>query len=237
MKKLLAFSFLSFAAAVACADTAWFQYSIFSPGDILLPWNRPDVCGLRLDMPYGNNKGSVYGVDLGLVGIASGNMDGLAISAANVVDLGSTSGLQLGGIVNRTKDLYGVQLGGVLNWNADVVYGLQIAPINLNSEFCGLQFGGVNWFANSACGASFGAFFLSESAFTGLSAAAFNYDMKAFNGVQLGGINLAVEHSTGLQVGLVNISKLHDGVQIGLINLNGLGFLPCFPGINFNFSR
>ena len=54
---------------------------------------------------------------------------------------------------------------------------------------------------------------------------------------KLGGINLAAESSTGLQLGIVNISKHHEGLQLGLVNINSSGFLPCFPGLNFNFSR
>jgi hypothetical protein len=61
--------------------------------------------------------------------------------------------------------------------------------------------------------------------------------MHKMSGFQLGGINLAAESSTGLQLGIVNISKHHEGLQLGLININSSGFLPCFPGLNFNFSR
>ncbi len=237
MKKLLAITILGLAAISANADTAWLQYSVWSPGDLLLPWDRPDVCGLRLDMPYGCNKGDVYGVDIGVLGVAEGDVAGLQVAGGNVVDLGATSGLQIGAVVNRTKQLRGVQLAGVLNWNDDVAYGIQVAPFNINAEFCGLQLGGINWFDNNARGVSLGAFFLSENSFAGFSAGALNYGLKRVDGLQLGGFNLAAEHSSGLQLGIVNISKFHEGVQIGLINLNGLGFLPCFPGINFNFTR
>ncbi len=237
MKKLLAFSLLALAATSVNADAAWLQYSIASPGDLMLPWNRPDVYGLRLDMPYAHNKGNVYGLDLGFVGVADADMCGLALTLANIVDLGATEGLQLGVIANRTKEVYGVQLSGILNWNEDIAYGLQIGSVNVNGEFYGLQFGGINWFNNNGYGASIGGFFMSDASFTGFSAAALNYSMKQMEGLQLGGINLAAEHSTGLQIAVVNIAKFHDGVQLGLININGLGFLPCFPGINFNFTR
>ena len=237
MKKLLAFSLLAIAATAANADAAWFQYSIASPGDLLLPWNRSDVYGLRLDMPYGNNKGSVIGVDLGVVGIADEDAIGIAATAVNVVDLGAAEGLQIGFLANRTKELYGVQLGGVLNWNEDLSYGLQIGAINYDGEFYGVQIGAVNWFVGNAYGVSIGAFLLSNNSFKGFSAACLNYEMHKMSGLHLGGINLAAESSTGLQLGLVNISKHHEGLQLGLININSSGFLPCFPIVNFNFSR
>ncbi len=237
MKKLLAFSLLAIAATAANADAAWLQYSVASPGDLLLPWNRPDVYGIRLDMPYGHNKGSVIGVDLGIVGVADEDVIGIAVTAANIADMGATEGLQFGLLANRTKELYGIQLASTLNWNEDIAYGFQMALVNYDGEFYGLQLGGINWFVGNAYGASIGAFMLSNSSFTGFSAGCLNYAMKKMSGLQLGGINLAAESSAGLQLGLVNISKHHEGVQLGLINLNSSGFLPCFPFVNFNFSR
>ena len=237
MKKLLAFSLLAIAATAANADAAWFQYSIASPGDLLLPWNRPDVYGLRLNMPYGENKRSVYGVDRGFVGVSDEDVIGLAVTSANVADMGATEGLQIGVVANRTKEVYGVQLSGILNWNEDIAYGLQVGAVNYDGEFYGMQIGGINWFVGDAYGASLGAFLLSNNSFTGFSAACLNYEMHKMSGFQLGGINLAAESSTGLQLGIVNISKHHEGLQLGFVNINSSGFLPCFPGLNFNFSR
>ena len=174
MKKLLAFSLLAIAATAANADAAWLQYSVASPGDLLLPWNRPDVYGIRLDMPYGHNKGSVVGIDLGVVGVADEDVIGIAVTAANIADMGATEGLQLGLLANRTKELYGIQLASALNWNEDIAYGLQMALVNYDGEFYGLQLGGVNWFVGNAYGASIGAFMLSNSSFTGFSAGCLN---------------------------------------------------------------
>ncbi len=237
MKKLLAFSILGIAALTANADAAWLQYSIWSPGDLLLPWNRADVYGLRLDMPYANNQGSVYGVDIGIVGVSGGDIIGLETTCANIAEIGAIEGLQFGLVANRTKQLYGAQIAGVLNWNEDVAYGLQIAPVNYDGEFYGLQLGGINWLSGTAYGAAIGGFTLSDNSFTGFTFGSLNYMMKDMDGFQLGGVNLAANHSCGLQLGIVNISRFHEGVQLGLININGLGFLPCFPGINFNFTR
>ena len=53
----------------------------------------------------------------------------------------------------------------------------------------------------------------------------------------MGCVNVAAETSTGLQLGIFNFAKHHEGVQLGLININSYGFLPCFVGINFNFTH
>jgi hypothetical protein len=139
MKKLIAFSLLAIATTAANADAAWLQYSIASPGDLLLPWNRPDVYGLRLNMPYGENKGSVYGVDLGFVGVSDGDVIGLAVTCANVADMGATEGLHIGFVANRTKEVYGVQLAGALNWNEDVAYGCRSAQSTMTVSSTGCR--------------------------------------------------------------------------------------------------
>jgi hypothetical protein len=76
-----------------------------------------------------------------------------------------------------------------------------------------------------------------RSKFTGWSIAGFNYGLRDVSGAQMGGINVSAETSSGLQLGLVNFAKHHEGLQLGLVNINSSGFLPCFPFVNFNFSR
>ncbi len=237
MKKILAISLIALAATAANAEAAWVQYSIWSPGDLLLPWNRPEVRGLRLDMPYGSTRGSVVGLDLGLAGVTGSDAVGLAVTAVNIADAGSAEGVQFGLVANHVKEFRGVQFGGILNWNEEFTAGLQLGTINFGGEFYGFQLGAVNWFTSDASGVSLGAFFLTDDSFSGFSAGALNYAIKNVDGVQFGGINLAAENSTGLQLGLVNISRHHEGVQLGLVNINGLGFLPCLPFVNFNFTR
>ena len=77
MKKLIAAAFLILSASVASADATWCQLSFYSPGDLMLPWARSDVYGLRLDLPYGNNSGKLIGADFGFVGVLSEGMTGL----------------------------------------------------------------------------------------------------------------------------------------------------------------
>ena len=237
MKKLIAAAFLILSASVASADATWCQLSFYSPGDLMLPWARSDVYGLRLDLPYGNNSGKLIGADFGFVGVLSEGMTGLQVTGFNLVDLASVKGFQLGVIANRDRDFHGVQLSGILNWNEDESAGVQVGTVNYGGELTGLQIGGVSWMVGSYTGVSFDGVLVARSNFTGWSLAGFNYGHKDVSGVQMGGINVAEESSTGLQFGFINLAKRHEGLQLGLININSSGFLPCFPGFNFNFDR
>ena len=236
MKKLIVSAFLVISAYAASADVTWCQLSFYSPGDVMVPWARSDVYGLRLDLPYGNNKGCLLGADIGMVGFLSERMSGVQVTGFNLVDLASVKGFQFGAIANRDKDLHGVQISGVLNWLEDDSAGVQIGTVNYGGEFSGLQIGGVSWMTGSFTGVTFDGAFTSRNSFTGWSLACFNYGLKDVSGAQTGFVNVAAETSTGLQFGLFNFAKHHEGVQLGLININSYGFLPCFVGINFNFT-
>jgi hypothetical protein len=237
MKKLIAAAFMIISAYVASADATWCQLSFYSPGDIMLPWARSDVYGLRLDFPYGNNKGCLIGADIGVVGLLGERMTGFQFTGFNLVDLASVKGLQFGAIANRDKDFHGVQISGIVNWNEDESAGVQIGTVNYGGEFTGFQIGGVSWMIGNLSGVSFDAMLTTRSKFTGWSIAGFNYGLRDVSGAQMGGINVSAETSTGLQLGLVNFAKHHEGLQLGLVNINSSGFLPCFPFVNFNFSR
>jgi len=237
MKKLIAAAFLIISAYVASADATWCQLSFYSPGDLMLPWARSDVYGLRLDLPYGNNKGCLLGADIGVVGLLSERMTGFQCTGFNLIDLASVRGFQVGAVANRDRDFHGVQISGILNWNEDESAGVQIGTINYGGEFTGFQIGGVSWMIGSFSGVSFDAMLTTRSNFTGWSVAGFNYGLRDVSGAQMGAINVSAETSTGLQLGAINFAKHHEGLQLGLININSSGFLPCFPIVNFNFSR
>ena len=237
MKKLVASALVALSAAAATAGTTWLQYSIYSPGDLMLPWARGDVYGLRLTMPYGNNRGCLIGADLGFVGILSDRMSGCQLTCFNLVDAAPTRGFQFGAVANRTKEMYGLQLSGILNWNEDIAYGVQLAPVNFNGEFYGVQFSGISWLGNVSCGVTMAGFLMTRNEFQGFSLAGLNYGLQHVAGLQAGGANLSASTSCGLQLGVVNFAKHHEGVQIGLVNINGVGFLPCLPVVNFNFTR
>ena len=244
MKKLLALSLVALVATAATADEAWFQYSIFSPGDLLLPWARNDVYGLRLNMPYGNNKareknpsiGNIYGLDLGIVDCVGGSMKGVQLGCWNVVDSGESIGLQVGGLVNRTKDIYGIQVAGAVNWDDNLAYGLQIAPVNYDSEFVGFQVGVVDWMVGNMTGGSVALANVACNEFAGVAIGAFNYSIGKVVGAQIGAFNVVDGPTEGLQLGVINASQHHTGVQIGLINLNATGAVVFLPVMNVNFN-
>jgi len=237
MKKLIVAAFLILSASVASADATWCQLSFYSPGDLMLPWARSDVYGLRLDLPYGNNNGKLIGADLGVAGVLSEGMTGLQITCFNLAYLAPVEGFQIGVLANRDREFHGFQISGIVNWHEDASAGVQIGTVNYGGEFAGFQIGGVSWMLGNYAGVSFDAALVTRSDFTGWSIAGFNYGHKDVSGLQMGGINVAAESSNGLQLGFVNLSKHHEGLQLGLLNINTAGFLPCFPGINFNFGR
>jgi len=237
MKKLIAAAFLILSASVASADATWCQLSFYSPGDLMLPWARSDVYGLRLDLPYGNNNGKLIGIDLGVVGVLSEGMTGLQVTGFNLDDLAAVKGFQLGVIANRDRDFHGLQISGIVNWNEDESAGVQIGTVNYGGELAGLQLGGISWMVGNYAGVSFDGVLVTRNNFTGWSIAGFNYGHMEVSGAQMGGVNVAAESSTGLQLGLINLARHHEGLQLGLININSSGVLPCLPGINFNFGR
>ncbi|MBR1920762.1 MAG: hypothetical protein IJ829_02020 [Kiritimatiellae bacterium] len=245
MKKLLTLAFMALAAAAATAGTTYFQYSIFSPGDVMIPWERNDVRGLRLNMPFGCNKareknpsvGSVVGVDFGFVGVTGGNMKGLELGGFNLVDSGESVGAQFGLVANRTKDVYGLQVAGLLNWNDNLAYGAQVGALNFNSEFTGARFGLVDWTFGNMTGATLAFANVACNEFTGLSMGVFNYGLSKISGAQIGLLNVVSGASEGLQLGIVNASQHHLGVQVGLVNLNATGSIGFLPIVNVNFNR
>ena len=145
MKKLIVAAFLILSASVASADATWCQLSFYSPGDLMLPWARSDVYGLRLDLPYGNNSGKLIGADLGVVGVLGEGMTGLQVTGFNLVDMATVKGFQLGVIANRDRDFHGLQISGMVNWNEDESAGVQIGTVNYGGELAGFQLGGVSW--------------------------------------------------------------------------------------------
>ena len=240
MKKLLVLSAMALCAASVFADTAAFQFSIYSPGDLMIPWARSDVKGLRLDLPYGNNKGDVTGADIGLLGVTQGYFTGCAISLLNdvggdVVDSGVVKGFQVGLLANRTKDLYGFQLGGIVNWNRERTVGAQFGLFNWDSEFEGLQLGCFNVMQGNVSGVQLGLGNVLRNETKGLIIGGVNYGVTKVAGAQIGAVNFVEKESTGVQIGVFNASQHHTGIQLGLLNINPNGLLPVFPFVNFCF--
>jgi len=138
-----------------------------------------DVCGLRLNLPAGDNS-NIYGLDLGFLGSAIeskgiqlnliGNFTHFSASRD-----GGSIGIQIGGLGNLHSGagIQGIQIAGLFN-GGDEVRGVQIAGLfNGEAEVRGIQIAGLFNLATSV------------------------------RGVQIGFINVT-QKLTGLQIGLVN---------------------------------
>jgi hypothetical protein len=138
-----------------------------------------DVCGLRLNLPAGDNS-NIYGLDLGLLG-SSIESKGIQLNfIGNFTHFsasrdGGTKGIQIGGLGNlhMGAGMQGIQIAGLFN-GGDEVRGIQIAGLfNGEGEVRGIQIAGLFNLATSV------------------------------RGIQIGLINVTQE-LTGLQIGLVN---------------------------------
>jgi len=139
-----------------------------------------DVCGLRLNLPSGDNR-NVYGLDLGFLGSAIEskgivlNLIGNFRSFSDSQDGSGTKGIEIGGLCNFhfVADMKGIQLAGLINFNGDTD-GIQIAGLfNGGGHVRGIQ---ISCLFNVAT---------------------------SVRGIQIGLIN-ATQELTGLQIGLVN---------------------------------
>jgi hypothetical protein len=109
-----------------------------------------DVCGLRLNLPVGDNV-NIYGLDLGVMGVASESKMGIMLNLfSNYNSGGSTKGIQIGGMgnVQFIPDMQGIQIAGLFNV-ATSVRGIQIGLINGTQELSGLQIGLINYIGES----------------------------------------------------------------------------------------
>ncbi len=201
------------------AECSPLQVSVWSPVQ-LVPVEKT-VCGIRLDLLYGDNEG-VEGIDIGLVNGAD-SLKGIQIGVLNwasekdswgiqigllvnsrpqVVHYASFTGIQIAGFGNRSGAMKGLQLG---------LFGNMIGNKNDHSASWGIQAGGINNIINSE--------------FTGLQLGMFNElrNVAQFNGVQIGGFNnyfprwkeIAGTNINGLQIAVVgNVANNITGVQM-----------------------
>lgn len=241
MKKLLLIAMIgAFAGSVFAeedeisAERFWTPLQINLASPLGLPWADRDVYGLRMNIFYGHSI-DVSGLDLGLVGATRGSMRGLQANVYNHVE-GFFRGVQIGPFANYTvKKNYGLQLAGILNWGLDDGIGAQIALLNFNGAYTGLQLGLINWDSGLNCGLSVGGFNIADTDFTGCAIAPLNICYGNLRGCQIGVFNLVAGHSQGFQLGVFNASEDHTGVQLGLMNLNCNGHTPVMLLFNVNF--
>lgn len=103
---------------------------------------NPDVCGLRLALPFSTRQVNVTGLDIGLWGRCT-YFEGIAINVLRNDVKDRMAGFQVG-CYNSIGggELLGIQVG---LWNeANFIRGLQVGLVNLSSEAQGLQVGLIN---------------------------------------------------------------------------------------------
>lgn len=208
MKKLLAIALLTLSAAALRADmTAYFMFSVFSPGQ--LPTPSSDVHGVRMSLLYGECH-SLNGLDLSLYGTTREYVNGLQLSGVNVV----------------FSDVHGAQFG-LFNWVENEFTGFQGSLFaNVADDLVGVQVGCVNTYSAFGDGVQAGLFNFAGEVGMG------DGDI---TGVQIGLSNAAAAIS-GVQLGLVNYTKSLNGVQLGLLNFaKSNAMCRFFPFFNIGF--
>ena len=92
---------------------------------------------------------------------------------------------------------------GFVNGNTGDSYGVSLGIVNYSENYTGLQWGAVNYCANT---------------FTGIQDGDVNVIMQKGTGLQYGYVNYAADFC-GLQAGVINYATELHGVQLGFINV------------------
>lgn len=188
--------------------------------DLQLVSEEKDIRGLRLNLPFGRNRG-IYGIDAGILGTAE-DLAGLQVNGLANVVLGPSenhpdmTGIQVAGLVNLFGDfditkaesvtMTGIQIAGLMNFSwLDNMDGIQMSGFmnGINDDMRGLQVSALNV-------------------------------TNTLTGMQCGIYNGATT-VRGLQLGLVNRTDNLFGIQIGLVNYAGENPVPILPLINLRF--
>jgi hypothetical protein len=196
-------------------DCSFLQISFFSPYQ-LVPAEK-DVCGLRLNLPVGEND-NLYGLDLGFMGATNNSYNGIMLNLfGNFSAGGSTKGMELAGFINFNigglnieteggSGTKGMELAGFLNLNLGDIQGMQIAGLaNTGGEVRGMQVAGL-----------------------------FNGGGEV-RGIQVAGLYNSADSVRGIQIGLINVTQELSGLQIGLVNYIRESPVPILPIINLKF--
>jgi len=100
----------------------------------------------------------------------------------------------------RTTQVNGLSFG---IWNENPQYSLELGFVNGNTgDSCGVSLGIVNYAEN----------------YKGLQWGAVNYCADTFTGIQDGDVNIIMQKGTGLQYGYVNYAGDFCGLQAGVVN-------------------
>ena len=189
-----------------------------------------DVCGLRLNLPVGENR-NIYGLDLGFWGDAVESKGIMLNLIGNMrtfshyqEDVSVTKGIEIGGLLNIQflASMKGLQLASLANINIGNIDGIQIAGLFNIGWVRGIQIAGLYNGSGDARGIQI----------SGLCNRA-----QSVRGIQIGLINFTTELSSvrGIQIGLINATKELFGLQIGLVNYVRESPVPILPIINLKF--
>jgi hypothetical protein len=223
------------ASTVDALDCYPLQISLLPVAQIVP--KEKSVCGLRLDLPWGENK-SVSGIDLGIVNRAE-SVQGIEIGGVNWLaaeDRNMSWGIQAGVFnVTGTVPFTGVQLGffnlpdiftlsGYMPSASNAVT-LNIIQASLaNASMSNLNGVQVAFAVNGALnvnGLQASIFLNGSKDLNGIQFSYFrNMAEGTVNGIQAGIIlgNFA-QNLNGMQIGLLNGAEAVNGVQIGVINM------------------
>lgn len=154
-----------------------FSMALFPP--VQFPFERDDVVGLRLGLPWAKHH-IVMGIDIdALVGEATDNSAGLVVAGIYSGVREDMTGIQIAGLVNQAGGCAtGAQISGIANlardaealqvslvnvtagdsagvqiglWNqAGTMSGVQIGVVNNARALCGVQIGLSNYVADSS---------------------------------------------------------------------------------------
>ena len=197
---------------------AWSPVGIGLAAPIQIPFVESDVYGLRLGGLFGYNH-DVYGLDLGVAEVCSGGFRGLQVSALSWVDNDNVYGVQAGALANVVNACTKALQVAPLNVVWEEALGAQLGLVNVTTEFCGLQLGGlVNWNDLASYGLQLGAVNANQQEFYGWAFGGLVNYADSFNGFACGLVNVAYD-VRGCQLGVFNACDRMHGVQIGLVNM------------------
>ncbi len=212
-----------------CRSTSPLQVSVCDP--VQLVHRDSDVCGLKLNLPYGRNE-NVKGIDAGVFGHVDDEMMGIQVNL----------------LASSAKRVNGIQVGycPVTMAKAEAVNGLQAAAGFVAATYAadveGIQLSlgvplSANVATNSAAGLQIlllGANVVGEELMGAQVSLLINL-AEDVTGAQVGFVNVSSGDVTGLQLGVINLCRRLVGLQIGVLNLSADHKCPFLPVLNARF--
>jgi hypothetical protein len=132
----------------------------------------------------------------------------------------SIDGVRFSILRGVNRDVTGLDLSCVATYTQGSLRGLQISAANeVDGEGTGVQ---ISFFANYV-----------DDRFGGLQLSGLASHVGRGSGAQISAVLSDAKAWKGFQIALVNRAGELQGLQIGLMNFNGRGFLPVFPLFNF----